>query len=77
MPAATPVTKPVAETVAAAVLEDSQGFTAAGAPEPVSCVVSVGQIDVVPVTVGMGNCAEIAKEMLAGEGQEAFDVMTV
>jgi hypothetical protein len=36
VPAATPVTKPAAETVAAVVLEDSQGFTAAGAPEPVS-----------------------------------------
>jgi len=76
-PGATPVTKPVAETVATAVLADCHGLTAAAAPEPVSWVVRVGQIEVDPVTIGIGNWAEIAKEILAGEGHEAFDVMTV
>ena len=50
-PADTPVTIPVALTVAIAVFEDVQGFVVAGVPLPVSCVVAPTQADKVPVMV--------------------------
>ena len=51
-PAATPVTKPVLDTVAIAVLLDVQGLEAAGLPLPVNWVVLPTQTEVVPVMVG-------------------------
>ena len=53
-PAATPVTKPVLDTVAIAVLLDVQGLEAAGLPLPVNWVVLPTQTEVVPVMVGRG-----------------------
>ena len=52
VPAATPVTTPVEDTVATAVFEDTQGFTAAAVAEPVKAVVSPIQTVNVPVMVG-------------------------
>ena len=52
VPAATPVTTPALLTVATAVLDEVQGFTAAGVPEPVRVVVAPTQTAVVPVMVG-------------------------
>ena len=51
-PAATPVTKPVLDTVATVVFEDTHGLTAAGDAEPVNCVVDPAHTLSVPVIVG-------------------------
>ena len=53
-PAATPVTKPVLDTVAIAVLLDVQGLEVAGVPLPDNWVVLPTQTAVVPVMVGRG-----------------------
>ena len=53
LPAAIPVTTPVEDTVATAVLEETQGFTAAAVAEPVSVVVKPTQALNVPVIVGL------------------------
>ena len=52
VPASTPVTVPVALTVATAVFEELQGFVVAGVPFPVNCVVNPVQTDNVPAIVG-------------------------
>ena len=52
VPAATPVTTPVEDTVATAVLEETHGFTAAAVAEPVKAVVKPTQTFNVPVIVG-------------------------
>ena len=52
VPAATPVTKPVEETVATEVFEDTHGLDEAGVPDPVNCVVEVPHTLSVPVIVG-------------------------
>ena len=54
VPAETPVTKPVFETVATAVLEDVQGFVAFAVGEPVNCVVDPAHTVNVPVIFGSG-----------------------
>ena len=54
MPAETPVTKPVLDTVATAGVADTHGLVAAAVPEPVSCVVDPIQTLSVPVMVGSG-----------------------
>jgi len=54
VPAATPVTTPVLLTVATAGVAETQGFTAAGVPEPVNVVVAPTQTVNVPVMVGAG-----------------------
>src|SRR5882672_9914121 len=51
-PAATPVTTPALLTVATPVLDDVQGLTAAGAPDPVSAVVFPTHTVNVPPIVG-------------------------
>jgi hypothetical protein len=60
VPAATPVTTPVLETVATPVLEDTQGLEAAAVPEPVKVVVKPTQADNVPVIVGVGLTVTVA-----------------
>ena len=52
VPAATPVTIPVALTVATAVFEEVQGFVVAGVPLPVNWVVNPTPTTSVPVMVG-------------------------
>ena len=52
VPGFTPVTTPAFVTVATPVLEDVQGLTAAGVPEPVSVVVDPSHTVKVPVIVG-------------------------
>ena|SRR5882672_1148761 len=52
VPGETPATKPVLFTVATAVFDETHGFTAAGVPDPFSCVVAPGQTVNVPVMVG-------------------------
>jgi hypothetical protein len=52
VPADTPLTTPVDETVATPVFELDQGVTAAAVPEPVSAVVAPTQTVNVPVIVG-------------------------
>ena len=52
VPAATPVTIPVALTVATAVFEDVQGFVVAGVPLPVNWVVNPTLTTSVPEIVG-------------------------
>lgn len=51
VPAETPVTNPVPETVAIAGSEETHGFAAAGVPVPFSCVVAPIQTDNVPEIV--------------------------
>jgi hypothetical protein len=51
IPAATPVTKPVLETVATEVLDDIHGLTAAAVGDPVNCVVKPAHTLSVPVMV--------------------------
>ena len=60
VPAATPVTTPVEDTVATAVFEETQGFTAAAVAEPVSVVVKPTQADRVPVMVGLAFTVTVA-----------------
>jgi hypothetical protein len=54
VPLETPLTNPVELTVATAVLEEIQGLTTAGVPEPLSCEVVLLQKVKVPVIVGFG-----------------------
>ena len=60
VPAATAVTTPVVLTVATEVVADTQGFTAAGVPEPVRLVVEPIQTDKVPVIVGSALTVTVA-----------------
>ena len=53
VPKLSAVTRPVFETVAIAVLLEDHALLTAGAPEPVSCEVVLGQITVFPVIVGL------------------------
>jgi hypothetical protein len=52
LPAATPVTRPVPETVATPGFELTHGFTPAGVGDPVSCTVAPTQIGALPEIVG-------------------------
>ena len=52
VPAATPVTKPVEETVAAAILLEAHGVVTLADPEPVSWVVEPAQTESIPERVG-------------------------
>lgn len=64
VPAATPVTTPVFETVAIAVFEDVQGVVACAVAEPVRVDVLPTQATNVPVIVGKGltvNVAEVSQ----------------
>ena len=60
MPAATPVTKPVEETVATEVVADTHGLDAAGVPDPVNCVVKPAHTLNVPVIVGNAFTVTVA-----------------
>ena len=60
VPAATAVTTPVVLTVATEVVAETQGFTAAGVPEPVRLVVEPIQTDKVPVIVGSAFTVTVA-----------------
>ena len=59
-PPATPVTKPVLDTVAIAVLLEVQGLEVAAVPLPVNWVVLPTQTAVVPVMVGRGFTVTVA-----------------
>ena len=54
------MTNPVLLTVAAAVLDDTHGFEAAGVPDPVSCVVDPEHTVNVPVIDGNANTVTVA-----------------
>ena len=54
VPPVTPVTSPVLFTVATAGVADTHGFTAAGVPDPVNCVVDPTHTFRLPVIVGCG-----------------------
>jgi len=60
VPVATPVTTPVLLTVATAGVAETQGFTAAGVPEPVKVVVAPTQTVNVPVIVAAGFTVTVA-----------------
>ena len=60
VPALTPVTKPVFDTVATPVLDDTHGLTAAATPEPVNWVVEPTQTLNVPVMVGNAFTVTVA-----------------
>ena len=60
VPADTPVTTPVEETVATPVFEETHGFTAAAVAEPVNVVVVPTQADNVPVIVGKALIVTVA-----------------
>jgi hypothetical protein len=60
VPAATPLTSPVFDTVATDVFEDTHGFEAAGVAEPVSCVVDPAHTLNVPVMVGSALTVTVA-----------------
>ena len=60
VPADTPVTRPVLFTVATPGDADTHGFTAAGVPDPVSCVVWPIHTVSVPVIVGFGFTVTVA-----------------
>lgn len=77
VPTDTPVTRPVEFTVATNVLLDVHALTAAGVPEPVSCVVDEAQTVAVPEMVGVMNCAAILKTKLDEDVQLPFPAVTV
>ena len=52
MPVATPVTRPVLETVAIPVLPEAQALLVAAVALPVNCVVTPTQTEFEPVIVG-------------------------
>jgi hypothetical protein len=52
LPATTPLTKPVDDTVATEVFEDVHGVVASAVPDPLNCVVNPWQTFSVPVIVG-------------------------
>ena len=60
VPTATPVTTPVLFTVATAVFEETQGFVADGAADPLSTVVEAIQTSKVPVMVGSAFTVTVA-----------------
>ena len=60
VPAATPVTRPVALTVAAVVVAETHGNVAAAVADPVSCVVDPTQTVSVPVMVGAALTVTVA-----------------
>src|SRR5215831_9087748 len=60
VPPDTPVTSPVLLTVATAGVADTHGLTAAGVPDPVSCVVDPTHTFSVPVIVGLGFTVTVA-----------------
>jgi hypothetical protein len=60
VPAEIPVTSPVLLTVATRDDADTHGLTAAGVPEPVSCVVEPTQTLRVPVIVGTAFTVTVA-----------------
>ena len=60
----TPVTSPVLLTVATAGVADTQALTAAGVPDPVSCVVDPIQTVSVPVIVGSGLTVTVTVAVL-------------
>ena len=60
VPADTPVTTPPFVIVATAVLDDVQGFTAAGVPDPFNVVVSPTHTVSVPVIVGAALTVTVA-----------------
>jgi hypothetical protein len=53
VPAVTPVTTPLGDTVATAVLDEVQGLVIAAVPEPVNVVVAPVQAESVPAIVGL------------------------
>ena len=60
VPAATPVTKPVEDTVATDVLDDIQALVVAAVGEPVSWVVKPAHTLNVPVIVGSAFTVTVA-----------------
>ena len=60
VPAATPVSNPVVDTVATPVFEDTHGLFVAAVPEPESCVVDPAQTLNVPVIVGKAFTVTVA-----------------
>jgi hypothetical protein len=60
VPAPTAVTNPVELTVATEVVPETQGFVAAGVPEPFNCVVAPMQTVNVPVIVGKAVTVTVA-----------------
>ena len=54
------VTKPVAEIVATAVLEETHGVVAFAVIDPVNCEVANKQTESVPVIVGFGFTVNVA-----------------
>ena len=60
VPADTPVTTPVLETVATPVLDDAQGVVASGVAEPVSVELWPTQATNVPVIVGKAFTVNVA-----------------
>ena len=55
VPADTPVTNPVEETVAFEGSDDTHGFSVATVPDPVNCIVEFTHTLSVPVIVGHGT----------------------
>ena len=60
MPAATPVIRPVALTVATVGVSETQGVMFAAVADPVSCVVAPAQTVSVPVIVGAALTVTVA-----------------
>jgi hypothetical protein len=60
VPALTDVTKPLFDTVATPVFDDTHGLTAAAVPEPVNCVVLPIHTLSVPVIVGSAFTVTVA-----------------
>jgi hypothetical protein len=77
VPGATPVTKPVVETVAIVELSETHGFELAAVPVPKSWVVNAGHTEVVPDIIGATNCAATLNEALARDGQLPLLVVTL
>ena len=61
VPAPTPVTSPVAVTVATPGVADTHGFVAAGVAEPVSWLVDPTQTEKLPVMVGAALTVTVAE----------------
>jgi hypothetical protein len=60
VPAATPVTNPLEETIAMEVFDETQGVVVAAVAEPVNCVVAPTQTTFVPVIVGKAFTVTVA-----------------
>ena len=65
VPTNTPVTSPVFEMVAAAVLLEVHGLVVAAVPFPVNCTVAFSQTDVPPEIVGSGFTVMVMLAVLA------------